>query len=205
MNSITWHDELPFVFKTIVQGAGIAAEMRKSCTLPSESEIKLALQQVEGGLSEVHYENFPESANQESKLRNLIVSVRAAFGGLTVSLVDSAPSEIAVATFKNINALATWDTLRVSDSTIYLTVTSLQVDNMVPNSPFPVAVYPFDQVRSDDTTSESDTASPLLVVGLSFAPKHKSGILVSEGLLYSQHCSVDLIVFSRVIHFVSSA
>ena len=182
LNSMTWHDDLPFAFKAIVQGAGVAAEMRKLHSLPSESEIKLALQRAEGSIDELNYENSTESISQSSTLRNLIISFRAAFSGLTVSFVDSAPSEIAVATFSNINALATWDTLRASDSTIYVTVTSLQVDNMVPNSPFPVAVCPFDVPhhggRNEDTTI-SDADSPLLVVGLSFAPKHKSGILVS--------------------------
>lgn len=178
---MTWHDDLPFAFKAIVHGAGVAAEMRKTHTLPSESEIKLALQQAESGSNKLNYGNSSDNAIQSAS-RNLIVSFRAAFSGLTVSLIDAAPSEIAVATFKNINALATWDTLRVSDSTIYVTVTSLQVDNMVPNSPFPVAVCPFDQPnhgRSDDN-SIPDTDSPLLVVGISFAPRHKSGILVSK-------------------------
>jgi hypothetical protein len=123
--------------------------------------------------------------SQVAALRNLVVSFRAAFSGLTISLVDAAPSEIAVASFVNINALATWDTLRASDSTIYITVTSLQVDNMVPNSPFPVAVCPFDVPHHgrNDETAISEADSPLLVVGLSFAPKHKSGILVSAVLL----------------------
>jgi hypothetical protein len=182
---MTWHDDLPFAFKAIVHGAGVAAEMRKAHTLPSESEIKLALQQAESGTNELKYGNSSDNAAQSAS-RNLIVSFRAAFSGLTVSLIDTAPSEIAVATFKNINALATWDTLRASDSTIYVTVTSLQVDNMVPNSPFPVAVCPFDQPnhgRSDDNAIP-DTDSPLLVVGISFAPRHKSGILVSENANY---------------------
>ena len=182
LNSMTWHDDLPFAFKAIVHGAGVAAEMRKSQTLPSESEIKFALQRAEDGRNEMNPNSSDHSTQSAS--RNLIVSFRAAFSGLTVSLIDSAPSEIAVATFKNINALATWDTLRESDSTIYVTVTSLQVDNMVPNSPFPVAVCPFDLPTGNhgrnDSNSMTNTDSPLLVVGISFAPKHKSGILVSE-------------------------
>ena len=185
---MTWHDDLPLVFRAIVQGAGVAADMRKSHILPSESEIKIALQRAEGGINELNYEKSSESISQVAAIRNLVVSFRAAFSCLTLSVIDSAPSEIAVATFHNINALATWDTLRASDSTIYITIASLQVDNMVPNSPFPVAVCPFDVAhhgRNDDTTiSEAD--SPLLVVGLSFAPKHKSGILVSVVLLNVQ-------------------
>jgi hypothetical protein len=183
---MTWHDDLPLVFKATVQGAGIAAEMRKSQMLTSESEINFEIQKTENGMTEYKNENSSsESMSQVTETRNLIVSFRAAFSGLTLSLVDSAPSEIAVATFNNINALATWDTLRASDSTIFITVASLQVDNMVPNSPFPVAVCPFDFPHHgrNDETSTSEADSPLLVVGLSFAPKHKSRILVSKDLL----------------------
>jgi SHR-binding domain of vacuolar-sorting associated protein 13 len=179
---MAWHDDIPFVLKAIVQGAGTAAELQKLQALPSESEITQIHQEIESGKAEEIHREYSESDASNALNRNLIVSFRAALSGLTVSLVDAAPSEIAVATFKNINALATWDTLRATNSTIFITVTSLQVDNMVPNSPFPVAVSPFDQPSNttgdENTLSKND--SPLLVVGLSFAPKHKSGILVSD-------------------------
>lgn len=120
------------------------------------------------------------SANE----RDLIISLRAAFQGFLVSIVDSAPSEICVVSLTNVNALATWNMLRTSPSTAYITITSLQVDNMVPNAPFPVAVSPEPTARGlsgSESVSDpgQDADAPLLVVGISFAPRHRSGIVVS--------------------------
>jgi hypothetical protein len=177
--SMSWHDDLSSALQDVVRGAVKAADMRRLKLLPSEeSAIQLLLSSQDDGSSVIE----PHRTGTPSELpRNLIVSFRASIGGLMVSLVDSAPSEIALATLKNLNAIATWDFLRVTDSTIYITIESVQVDNMVPNSPFPVAVAPLDQCRvnrfDSDNTSEDDVP-PLLVIGLSFAPKHKSGILV---------------------------
>jgi hypothetical protein len=163
-----------------VQGASTAAEMRKMQVLPSENDINHTLQKTDAGLLEPSLAVVTESKIQNGEsTRNLIISFRAAISGLTVSFVDAAPSEIAVVTFKNINALATWDALRLTDSTVYITVAWLQVDNMVPNSPFPVAIAPFDQIDLSNNGEVMENESPLLVVGLSFAPKHKSGILVT--------------------------
>lgn len=120
--------------------------------------------------------------------RDLIISIRVALQGLFVSIVDSSPSEICLASLKNVNILASWNTLRTTASTVYLTVASLQVDNMLPNAPFSVAVCPSDLRGEDSSTPvassiagpfDSDGAAPLLVVGVSFAPRHKSGIVVS--------------------------
>jgi hypothetical protein len=176
--SMSWHDDLSSALQDVLQGAVKAADMRRLKLLPSEeSALQLLVSSQNDEISVI--ESMPASNPAETR-RNLIVSFRASFGGLMVSLVDAAPSEIALATFKNVNAIATWDFLRVTNSTIYITIASVQVDNMVPNSPFPVAVAPLDQCRVsrfDESTSDDDVP-PLLVVGLSFAPKHKSGILV---------------------------
>jgi hypothetical protein len=179
--AMSLHDNVPAVLQEVVHGGTKAADLRKSKLLPSEeSALRLSLASQTDESFVIESADLPTTIQNEAS-RNLIVSIRAAFGGIMVSLVDSAPSEIAVATFKNINAIATFDTLRATNATIYITVTSLQVDNMVPNSPFPVAVAPFDQPRVGSTEGDSsnDDVVPLLVVGLSFAPKHKSGILVS--------------------------
>jgi len=111
-----------------------------------------------------------------SPKNDLIISFRAAFQGLVVSLIDSAPSEICVISLSNVNALATWNMLRTATSTAYITITSLQIDNMVPNAPFAVAVSGEQNGTGDSDQSQSD--APLLVVGISFAPRHKSGIVV---------------------------
>jgi hypothetical protein len=169
--------ELPAFTKAIIYGAVEAAEMRKKKTLLSEDDtIKLAVVRQEK--TDVGTDVEPIAQIESS--RNLLISLRAAFSGLMVSFVDSAPSEIAVATFKNMNAIATWDMLRATYSTVYITVTSVQVDNMVPNARFPVAVCPFDQPRNsgNDAIGTPVESPPLLVIGLSFAPRHKSGIVV---------------------------
>ena len=180
--SISWHDDLSSALQEVVHGAVKAADMRRLKVLPSE---EIALQRLLSSEDEdsLVIESTGTLVSNEA-LRNLIVSFRVSFGGLMVSLVDSAPAEIALATFKNINAIATWDYLRVTNSTVYITIESVQVDNMVPNSPFPVAVSPIDHTRINylDESKSEDDAPPLLVVGLSFAPKHKSGILVRSFL-----------------------
>lgn len=120
--------------------------------------------------------------------KDMIISFRASFSGFVVSLVDACPSEIAVLALRNVNVLATWNTKRTTDATVYITVTDFQVDNMVPNAPFGVAVTrdeafkesSADNSSSDETQSPMEDAAPLLVIGLSFAPKHKSGIVVSS-------------------------
>lgn len=174
----------PLFYKAILNGATNAAEQQRQKELLSEGEVVEAIS--------VYHEQKHALLAEESaeKFKNLIVNFRASFSGLVVSLVDSAPSEIALITLKNMNAIARWDTLRDTDSTIYITVTGLQVDNMVPNAPFPVAVCPFENQRStpnnDETNlNDGDAAEPpLLVVGLSFAPRHKSGIVVSLLIRY---------------------
>lgn len=168
-------------YETILNGATNAAERQKQKELLPEEEVVKAI-----SVHEISYEpNQALKAEISSKKsKDMIVSFRASFSALVVSLVDSAPSEIALVTFRNMNAIATWDMLRNTNSTIYITVTGLQVDNLVPNSPFPVAVCPFDlqrAPRSNEGTKPNDGAvavPPLLVVGLSFAPRHKSGIVV---------------------------
>lgn len=178
--SVSWHDDLSSVLQDVVHGAEKVADMRRLKLLPSEEAALQLLQSSQddegalSGLEPIRVQTPTETS------QNLIVSFRAFFGGLMISFVDSAPSEIALATFKNLNAIATWDFHRATNSTVYITIASVQVDNMVPNSPFPVAVAPFEQSRvsSSDEKAYDDDAPPLLVIGLSFAPKHKSGILV---------------------------
>lgn len=168
INSVT--SDLSSYTKLTIEGAIKAVEMQRIKSLPSEeSAIRLTIESRATAVSpndneRVHLSNIP----------SLIVSLRVAFSELMVSLIDGAPSEIAVATLRNMNAIANWDVHRATDSTVYVTISSVQVDNMVPNAPFPVAVCPFDLGGSDVPGNEA----PVLVIGLSFAPKHKSKILV---------------------------
>jgi hypothetical protein len=58
---------------------------------------------------------------------------------------------------------------------------------MIPNAPFPVAVCPYealpkgglvDTVHGQSKGSPEEGAPPMLVVGVSFAPRHSSGVVV---------------------------
>lgn len=181
---VTCPPNAPIFVKSILEGVAEVLEMRKTSSIPCEEEVMAMVSSSHCSLRSPsrRKENVREdSLSFEASRSDLVVSIRAAFSGLLISLVDSAPSEIAVISVKNMNAIATWDMMRKTDSTVYITVTSLQVDNHVPNSPFPVAVYPFEQIRKSvrsDSPALSEHSPPLLVVGLSFAPRHKSGIVV---------------------------
>ena len=136
----------------------------------------------------------------------MIVSFRMSLNGFMISLVDSSPGEIAVVTLKNLNALASWNTDRTSDSTVYITVAHFQVDNMLPNSPYPVAIAPdFTSGRDSDEALGETTAAPLLVVGLSFGPKHKSGITILKSVTVAPRnlaIRVDLAFLVRLQNFM---
>lgn len=119
-----------------------------------------------------------------------VYSFRASFCGFSCSLIDAAPSEIALATLKDVDVFAKWNKNRTTDASVLISVGSLQVDNFVPSAPFPVAVCPHDarsehEMAKDDESQRKEESShakkpsPLLLIGLVFAPEHKSGILVS--------------------------
>jgi hypothetical protein len=179
LGAITWStapvEQMSYT-KSVVKGAAEAVAMLRRKEVPCE-EAAAVMAATSRDLTSPQIEMDADSTRKDD---NLIVSIRAAFSCLIVSFVDASPSEIALATMKNMNAIATWDINRTTDATIYITVTSVQVDNMVPNAPFPVAVCPFEPSRSPNSqASLTVDVAPLLVVGLSFAPKHKSRILVS--------------------------
>jgi hypothetical protein len=137
-------------------------------------------------------QKFQDSSHSGSADRvegDTMFSFRASFCGFSCSLIDKSPSEIALITLKDVNVSANWDKKRTTDGTAMISVGWLQVDNYVPNAPFPVAVCPdktkMEKVKTEDKSQRSldsdhdEKLSPLLIVGLTFAPKHKSGILVS--------------------------
>jgi hypothetical protein len=73
--------------------------------------------------------------------------------------------------------------MQTVDANVFITISDLQIDNMVPNSPFPVALAKNEAFESreydrDGNGLSTDANAPMLVVGLCFAPKHSSGILV---------------------------
>jgi hypothetical protein len=67
---------------------------------------------------------------------------------------------------------------------------------MIPNAPFPVAVCPFDSLPKgalvdsplgQNTGAEGGTP-PMLVVGVSFAPRHSSGVVVRDRVVFERIC-----------------
>jgi hypothetical protein len=176
----------PIITREISAAAATTVDLLTKSSLPTEEEvISKAFGDAYSAPEPKEFEPFvEESAERIQSGKDMIISLRASFSGFVVSLVDSAPSEIAVLALRNVNALATWNTKRTTDATIYITITDVQVDNMVPNAPFPVAVTRDEEFRENTTGDDAAGGSvadapPLLVVGLSFAPKHKSGIVVS--------------------------
>jgi hypothetical protein len=187
-----------------VHGAIETAEISKSETIPSELDARRRALLV--GFN--NYDSGNDSPNVKQAI-DTIYSFRAEFSGFLLSLVDSAPSEIAVASLRNVNALARWNMLRTTDASLILSIGWLQVDNHVPSAPFKVAIRPDTSSRA---TTESSTngggngsePSPLLVVALAFAPKHKSKIMVLRSMTVAPRdlvIALDLAFLVRLQRF----
>ena len=131
-----------------------------------------------------------------------VYSFRVEFSGFLFSLVDSAPSEIALVSLRNVNALARWNSLRSTDATLLLSIGWLQVDNHIPSAPFKVAVRP-DIPRQEEEEGGLDS-SPLLVVAVAFAPEHKSKIVVLRSVTIAPRdlvIALDLAFLVRLQRF----
>lgn len=176
---------LPSFAAVIIDGAVETIELQATQALPTEDEA-----------TDVSFFEGPNDSRDSDAQQgdpaskgDMLISFRAAFSGFVVSLVDAAPSEIAVLSFRNVNAIASWNALRTTNATVYITVSDVQIDNMVPNAPFPVALSPDERALSGESSSEHNAsaadagAPPMLVIGLSFAPRHKTGIVVSTLIL----------------------
>ena len=171
------------VSEEIQQAAHTAASQFSADEVPTEEQAtRLALHaSIEKHVVETHASETNVSANTPKD--DMIYSIRAEFNGFLLSMVDSAPSEIAVATLRSFNALARWNAQRTNEASLILSIGWLQVDNHVPNAPFKVAIRPdASGHRHPDNEVDSDSdgevdSSPLLMVAVAFAPKHKSGIL----------------------------
>lgn len=131
-----------------------------------------------------------------------VFSFRAEFSGFIFSLVDSAPSEIALASLRNVNALARWNNLRSTDATLLLSIGWLQIDNHMPSAPFKVAVRPDEPKQQED--ERGPESSPLLVVAVAFAPEHKSKIVVLRSVTVAPRdlvIALDLAFLVRLQRF----
>lgn len=183
--------------REILGGAMEADLLLKENKSPTEAEAAAASSVFESD-SETRPSGNDNLSNFTPRLAT--VSFRLSFSGFVVSLIDSAPTEIAVATFKNLNALATWNTQRTTDSTIYVTVEDFQVDNMIPNAPYPIAIGR-DEWKQEAKSSITKPKTPLLVIGLSFAPRHKSEIICLKSVTIAPHniaVQVDLAFLVRL-------
>jgi hypothetical protein len=138
------------------------------------------------------------------EITDVIYSFQASFSGFLFSLVDSTPSEIAVISLKGLNVVAKWDGERKADASALISVDWLQVDNHIPGAPFPVAICP-DAREKEDASSEQIDVTSLLVIGLTFAPKHKTGILCLRNMTVAPRnlaLAVDLAFIVRLQRYL---
>lgn len=169
------------ISQLIVHAASETVIARCKEKLPTETEV------ISKKLYRKTSANMATAKMPAEETRDLQISLRVSLRGLVISFVDSAPSEIGILTLKNLNAIASWNIHRTTNAAVIITVTDLQVDNMISNAPFPVAVSPIRDNASQTGAYFVEPRSPVnerpvppvLVIGLSFAPKHKTGTVVS--------------------------
>ena len=132
-----------------------------------------------------HNSHAPNSEVDES-ISDERYSFRALFKGFTLSIVDQVPSEIAVVSLRDVVASAKWNEQRTTDALAVVSIGWLQIDNHCPNAPYPVALYPDDRGQDADREAvssdyvdgnQSGCRQPFLNIGLTFAPRHSSGIV----------------------------
>lgn len=181
----------------VTQGINEAIKMAAKGSIPLESDAKR---------SAIFANVKPNSDNSDDHadggFSDKIFSFRMEFSGFIFSLVDSSPSEIAVASLRNVNALARWNNLRSTDATLLLSIGWLQVDNHIPSAPFKVAVRPDMSKHQED--SEGPDSAPLLVIAVAFAPKHKSKIIVLRSVTVAPRnmvIAIDLAFLVRLQRF----
>ncbi|CAB9511549.1 Putative vacuolar protein sorting-associated protein [Seminavis robusta] len=203
----------------IGQSASVAESLLLAGKLPNESDAKR--QALFGGQrSKDGLVSSTSPGAKGEELESTIAradtrySIRVSFGGFLISLIDSSPSEICTISINHINAMAKWNNQRTSDASFLMSIGWLQVDNQIPSAPFPVALCPatdtsHDGEKRDKQKSEESKApngTPLLFVGIEFAPKHSSGIVCIKSATIaprSLEVSLDLAFLVRLQRFVS--
>lgn len=134
-----------------------------------------------------NYNNFVNSEKPTPEVfaghNDCNYSFRGSLKGFVISLVDKFPSEVGIITVRNIHAMSEWNAHRTREATAALSVGWMQIDNHCPNAPFPVVLCPTPPKDDIETSREIDTDgndSPFLTIGIVLAPRHKSGIIVSD-------------------------
>jgi len=184
----------PYAHKVLSEAASRVIEMKKKGSIPSEIEARR-----QAFFGNTGMESLP---NVNPTEKGTVFSFQASIKGLLFSLVDSGPSEIGVVLLKDVATVAKWDSKRTADASTFISIGWLQVDNHLPSAPFPVAVCP-DRKEGE---SEDDRSAPLLILGLAFAPKHKSGILCLRSVTVAPRnlaIAIDLAFIVRLQRFLS--
>jgi len=144
-------------------------------------------------------------SNLETNDCDYIFTFQASFRGFVLSMVDSIPSEIAVASLRSVEALAKWNSKRTTDASAAISIGWLQVDNHCPSAPFPVAVCAEELREESDEDEQLELPRPVLTIGLTFAPKHTSGISCLKSVTIAPRdfsVSVDLGFIVRMQQFL---
>jgi len=181
----------------IIMGIREAMEVGATGEIPLEVEAKRRAL-----FADIKYSKDGDADQIDGGASDKIFSFRVEFSGFIFSLVDSAPSEIALVSLRNVNTLARWNNLRSTDATLLLSVGWLQVDNHIPSAPFKVAVRPDISKQQDE--ERKPESSPLLVVAVAFAPEHKSKILVLRSVTVAPRdlvIALDLAFLVRLQRF----
>eukprot|EP00566_Odontella_aurita_P001299 CAMPEP_0113600808 /NCGR_PEP_ID=MMETSP0015_2-20120614/42898_1 /TAXON_ID=2838 /ORGANISM="Odontella" /LENGTH=881 /DNA_ID=CAMNT_0000509077 /DNA_START=68 /DNA_END=2713 /DNA_ORIENTATION=- /assembly_acc=CAM_ASM_000160 len=139
-------------------------------------------------------------------------SISASFRGFLFSIVDSAPSEIAVAFLRDVSVQAKYNSCMAMESAGVVSIGWLQIDNHCPSAIFPVALCPDEKSDDNDNEVASDTkdeaatdAKPFLSLGMVFAPQHSSGISCLRSVTIKPSniaIAIDLAFVMRVQRFL---
>ena len=146
-------------------------------------------------------------ADQSARAMDQVYFFKAYFSGFTFSVIDEVPSEIAMVSLRKVAASAKWNRHRTSDALAVISIGWLQVDNHCPNAPHPVAFCPDESAMDTEGDSAANEADdiPFLNVGLTFAPRHTSGITCLKGVTIEPRdmaLAVDLAFVMRMQRFL---
>lgn len=183
--------------KVSTRAALVTLELKSKGKIPSEEHAKRKAFFGDGRIDRIQNPRVTQGVT------DIMFSFQASFSGFLLSLVDATPSEIAVVSLKGLNVAAKWDRERKADASALISVDWLQVDNHIPAAPFPVAICPDE--REKDDNSEQTEAIPLLLVGITFAPKHKTGIMCLRNMTVAPRnlaIAVDLAFIVRLQRYL---
>lgn len=199
--SSSQHDGSP----TLEGRTAIAQLVKKSAVEALEMEQAQKVPNEEAAVKLASYIKLNESDSLLQSAADTHFWFRASVAGFVFSFVDSGPSEIAVMTLNDLLVVAEWNSQRTMDATALMTSSWLQVDNHLPNARFPVAVCPDEEEGAPAHQGSTETKPPFLAVALTFAPRHKSGILCLKSVTVAPRSlavALDLAFVVRLQRFI---